>query len=582
MLAALEHEAELVLIPRGEVLVHSGESADALYIVVDGRMRRWFSEGGRRNALFGEEGPGAIIGDVPLLGRRAYPADIRALRDTIVARLSKARIEGLLQRFPLAVTELLSQSLIGRLDRALEDKRPDNTSTTFALVPTTPDVPIAEFGEQLAAALSVHGKTLFLTSMVCDRMLGEPGACQNKPGSSQAHLLLNWLYRQEFEYDYVIYTADRSPSQWSRRCVRQADHVLFVAPAWGSPELGSNEEQVLDEENLMGVRKSLVLLHADGTRIARDTKAWLLRRRIVMHHHVRMQESADFQRLGRVLVGKAIALVLGGGGARGFAHIGAIKALQEAGVPIDMLGGTSMGALIGAQCAMQWSPEEILRNTMDLVKAGENFTLPAVSLLNGSKFASGLLRLFGDSTVEDLWHRYFSVSCNLSRGETRVHNTGPLADAVLASNLPPGLFPPFVEGDDLLVDGGLVNNLPVDIMQRYNEGGRIIAIDVNPSEDLHTNVSSQRGLSGWAVMYRRLNPFAETTQIPNIFEILMRATQIGGIAQYHKVKNAADLYLQPPLTDYSVSAHKQGEAISARAYDYARPLAEQWRRQLLS
>lgn len=576
LLGALEEHAELMLVERGQMLAQADDPADALYIVVDGRLRRWFRDGARGSVLFGEEGPGAIIGDVPLLGRRNYPADIRALRDTVVARLTRARLEVLLQRFPMQVTELLSQSLIGRLDRALSDTRPDNTSTTFALVPTSADVPITEFGAQLAHSIGAHGKTLHLTSRNCDVLLGEPGASQHKPGSSQARLLLNWLHRQEFEHEYTIYTADPGPTQWTRRCVRQADHVLFVAPAWGSPDVGRIEGQVLDEENLMGVRKSLVLLHPAETRIPTNTNAWLMRRRIAIHHHVRLGNADDCGRLGRMLVGRAVAVVMGGGGARGFAHIGIVRALREAGVPIDLLGGTSMGALIAAQCAMQSTPEQILDQTMGLVKAGERVTLPAVSLMSGRRMAEGIDALFGASHIEDLWNRYFSISCNLSRGETRVHDAGSLADAVLASNLPPGLLPPFVDGKDLLVDGGLVNNLPVDVMQRYNEGGLIIAVDVNPSEDLQTNVGPQRGLSGWSVMYRRLNPFLETAVIPSIFEILLRSTQIGGVAQYHRVKNIADLYLAPPVSQYSVSAHKLGPKISASAYGYALDLVTNW------
>ncbi|MGB0750014.1 MAG: cyclic nucleotide-binding domain-containing protein, partial [Magnetospiraceae bacterium] len=435
-LLALEQETEVLSVDRGTIMVSRGDPAEALYIVVNGRLRLWLPKGVTQNVLLRELGPRSILGDVEMLAQRSFMADVRAVRDSVVAKISRPRLELLLERFPLVMNGLLSRSLIRHIDAASEGRKARNTTTTLALVPTTAGVPIVEVGTQLADAISHFGRTLLLNSAICDEWFGVVGAAQTPMGSSRTRMLQSWLNQQEFAHDFTIYTADPDVTNWTRRCVRQADHVLFIAPTDAPPDMGDIEEQVLDEENLVGVRKSLVLLHPEETTIPSRTNDWLVRRRLTMHHHLRRHNGDDMGRLARFLVGRAVALVLGGGGARGFAHVGVLRAMEEAGIPIDLVGGASMGALVGAQLAMQLSGDQIIDNTMGLVKAGDRLTVPAVSLFSAEKFSAGMDKMFGGGMIEDLWRRYFSVSCNLTRARVEVHDKGPLTDAVLASNTP--------------------------------------------------------------------------------------------------------------------------------------------------
>ena len=181
-----------------------------------------------------------------------------------------------------------------------------------------------------------------------------------------------------------------------------------------------------------------------------------------------------------------------------------------------------------------------------------------------------MARLCGGLAIEDLWRRYFAVSANLSRAEVVVHDRGPLAQAVLASNTAPGLFPPQVRDGDLLVDGGLLNNVPVDVMQRKLDGGRVVAVDVNPKEELLANTPYAGGLSGWRVAASRL-PFAEPMHVPNIIDVMARTVRLGGLAKRNETLQAgAQLYLLPPLGEFAIMGYDSTEAIVECGYRYTK------------
>ena len=113
----------------------------------------------------------------------------------------------------------------------------------------------------------------------------------------------------------------------------------------------------------------------------------------------------------------AVGLGLGGGGARGFAHIGSLRALEEAGIPVDVVAGTSMGANIAAQAAMGWSPDrmvEVNRRIWIEIAPQKKFTLPVVSILGSKKALECGRLMYDDYDIEDLWLPFYCVSSNLT------------------------------------------------------------------------------------------------------------------------------------------------------------------------
>src|SRR6202035_4079754 len=193
---------------------------------------------------------------------------------------------------------------------------------------------------------------------------------------------------------------------------------------------------------------------------------WLEGSPVALHHHV--GDAADLGRLARLITRRGGRLVLSGGGARGFAHLGIIRALREARVPIDFVGGSSIGSIIAAGVAVGWSDDEMrLRYRRSFVDTNpvNDYTFPFVALTRGRKVSRLLQREYGDILIEDLRRPFFCVSANLSTGRALEHRDGRLADALRASVAIPGVLPPVFHGDDVLVDGATINNLPVDVMQ---------------------------------------------------------------------------------------------------------------------
>jgi NTE family protein/lysophospholipid hydrolase len=318
-------------------------------------------------------------------------------------------------------------------------------------------------------------------------------------------------------------------------------------------------------------------MHNPLQQVPSGTSEWLRFRDVSLHHHVRYQNDSDFGRVARFLIGKAVGLVLGGGGARGFAHVGILRALEELNIPIDLIGGNSMGAIIAAQSALQWERKDMIQRTLQLCLAGDNFTLPIISLLSGKKMSRGLYDMFGEIQIDDLWHHFYSISCNISRATVVTHDCGSLLTAVLNSNSPPGLFPPQIWKGDLHVDGALLNNVPVDVMRKYNEGGTVIGVDVNEREELLNNTDISRGISGWEILFNKLNPFADTMRLPNMMAILNRASIIGGLSQRKKMMDGyADLYLQPPVNAFSLMDYKSAEKIAELGYQFAIVEFQKW------
>ncbi|HXI87123.1 MAG TPA: patatin-like phospholipase family protein, partial [Parvularculaceae bacterium] len=192
------------------------------------------------------------------------------------------------------------------------------------------------------------------------------------------------------------------------------------------------------------------------------------------------RSDASIGKLARVVAGKSIGLVLSGGGARAYAHLGAIRALRERGVPIDFIGGASMGAVVGACFAMGWSDAEIESRIRDAFVSSNplgDHILPVVALTRGVRVDERLKRHFGDALIEELETPFFCVSSDLVNGAARVDTMGVLRKSLRASVALPGIVPPVVADGELLVDGAVVDNFPTDYMARVHRG-LTVGVDV--------------------------------------------------------------------------------------------------------
>ena len=456
------------------------------------------------------------------------------------------------------------------------------TVRTIAIAGAGADAPVVDFCAELCRALGAFGKVFHLTKSRFEdlyartttvRILKDGGGFDDHRG------VVNWLSEMEGGYRFSVYEADSSTSPWTMHCLRQADCILVVGRAGASPALSAVEKAIFgssDSRTLAPVE--LVLLHDQPQRVFAGTAAWLADRQIVRHHHMRVQPFADIERLARILAGQAMGLVLGGGGARGFAHIGVIRAIEEAGIPIDMICGVSMGAIIAAQYALGNDWESMIRmNKREMGrKMGGDLTLPIMSLSSGRTFRRALNTFFGTTNIEDLWLNYFCVSCNLSTNESVVHRRGRLTKCVNASNAIPGVLPPVLEEGEILVDGGILNNQPGDLLKQAG-GGQVIVCNVSPNKEMTVDPSLAEMPSAWRVLWKRLSPFHKSPGVPSITALLTRTLMVASQRKSREVESLADFYLRPPVQTFGLTDSLRVEEIAEVGYQYAKQEIATWR-----
>ena len=580
----LEHEAlaelgdgvEWQTLQGGEWLFREGDVADAAYLVISGRLRA--TAGAEAGAQWlNEVGPGETVGEMALLTDDVRSAGVYAVRDSQLARLSRSAFDALTMRHPLALRRIAG-FVVDRLRRHTSGATARTPQKTFAVVAAGPGVDLHAFCRALVPCLERQESVDHVDRERVDAALGRRGVADARDGDAAEIRLIQWLNERDSRSRYVLYEADRDWTPWTERTLRQADHVLVVANASDPPAPGAVEASFARLwEGSRAPARSLVLLR-EPEQAPRGTARWLAPRSVERHFHAVRGHEPDFARLARLLTGRGTGLVLGGGGARGFAHLGVLRALEEAGVSIDLVGGTSIGSIIGALPAMGHSASESLAQCREHISSLFDPTLPMVSILTGRRIGVRLQTVMGTVDIEDLLLPFFCVATNLSRAEEVVQSRGSLFRAVRSSISLPGILPPISEQGDLYVDGGLLNNLPIDVMRGWSGEGPIVAVDVSPEEDLRSMARIESELSGWTVLWRRLNPFASSVDAPYISNVLMRSAVVASIVKERSRESAQDasLYLKLPIEEWGLLEFEKLEAIARRGYEASRDPVRQW------
>jgi predicted acylesterase/phospholipase RssA len=434
------------------------------------------------------------------------------------------------------------------------------------------------FTERLVKALGDLGTTLHLSALRLDALLNRPGIAAVDEEDAAGIRLTAWLDEQESHHQFLIYETDGTDSPWAQRCLRQADEILLVADSGSDPALGLVEKSLLGrKDGISKARQTLILLHPDGSRLPSGTSRWFSGRNIQRNFHIRLNTENDFGRVARCLGDAAIGLVLGGGGARGLAHIGVVRALREAGVPIDMIGGTSMGAVMASLVAMDQDWDQMLETNREAWlrdKPHKEYSLPFISLIRSRRLDSMAQKIWGGVDIEDLWISFFCISCNLSTSATVIHERGSLWKAIRASASLPGVFVPVLSDGNILVDGGLVNNLPGDIM-RERACRTLIVVDVGSEQEFTFKLPEFP--SPWQFLRSRILPFAARIEVPHIVDVLIRTTDVSSSQKAREVKRNADVCLRPPIDAYGVLQFESLDEIAEVGYRYAQAKMEELR-----
>ena len=530
-LAAVERQLRLLCLPGGVPLFRRGEAADAVYLVASGCLGVFRHEENEieEPGLIAEITPGNIVGEMSLLSEGERTRSVAALRDSEVWRLARADFDTLTAEHPEVLPTLMRY--VAARNAAPPGKR-RRQPRTFAILPSGPDVPSARFAVLLAGALGRIGTQV--------QMLGSDSQDEEP----------EWFARCETESSFVLYRADPTLTPWTKLCLRQADCLVVVRNADNDqPTRVPFEIETARTGAVFHRRRELVLLHEGPDPAAGATAPMLAGGLYGQHHHIRLDIHSDIDRLARLLTGHAVGVVMAGGGARAFTHIGVVKAMRASGVPVDLVGGTSMGAIVAAGVAARWTDEELrerFRRSFVDTNPLSDYTVPAISLFAGRRVGKLLRTAFDERDIEDLTLPFFCITANLTTSSADVHTVGRLWRWLRASVSIPGVLPPFNQAGEVHVDGGVIDNFPVRTMRRLGRGVTI-GVDIDTGGAMAAGADVTEPWSPWEFFRRLLWRRDETLPIPSIVRILLRSALVASTSRALEDRIAADLLITPPM-----------------------------------
>lgn len=540
-LTELSLELTWFALPGGSSLFEQGDPSDALYVLKSGSVGAFRNDEHGNAQLVGVVAAGETVGEVGMMVDMPRNASVRALRDSELLRLSRNDFERLVNHHPRAMLAM-ARLAVRRLSTRDEDASM-GAPRTFAVLRHDPGVDVHAFADEFIKMLNAFGSCVMI-----DRQTG------------LGHLS-SWFNEIEARTRFVVYVAD-ADDDWQALCVRQADCLLLLANAADSPQAWA-AGACADASTSLSRPRHLILLH-EGTLIQGAARRWLAKSPGIPHHHVR--DAHDVRRVARLLTARSLSLVLSGGGARGFTQIGIVRALREAGMEIDCVGGTSIGAIIGAGVALEWSDEEMFENYRKSFVLGRplnDYTLPLVALTRGRRVSRLLREQYDDRDITDLPLPFFCCSSNLSSGQLETHREGPLWLWLRASSAIPGVLPPVCHHGHVYVDGAVINNLPTDIMHGIQPGA-IAAVDIGADDALHTTIEEYHTPPIWKLLFE----FGRG-QRPGIFDVLIRSGMVNAELASAERRQLASLLLEPPVREIGLLNWKAYEFAVESGYQYA-------------
>ncbi|NJO36782.1 MAG: cyclic nucleotide-binding domain-containing protein [Rhizobiales bacterium] len=548
-------------LPAGEPLFHQGARGDALFVLVSGMLALTVTDHRGETRRIGYIHAGETVGELALMSGEPRTATVTALRDSTLFGLDQGAFQRLIDRHPHTSSQLL-RMLAERQVRMHGLAALSRHAGTIALISLDAELSSESLGHRLAARLDALNPPA--GGRLATKVLG----------ADAIEITEDRLHELETIHARLIYCAQLYDRQrmldpsWARRCHRQADYVFALArPTTYLPARVVNELIKRREEPRP---HDLVVIHPAHADIPAMPKSSVLKLPADLQINLKGDGNSEIDRLARLVAGKANGLVLAGGGARGYSHIGVIKALHEAGMPIDLVGGSSIGSIIAAGLAVGWSVDELYANIKEAFVDSNpvnDYTLPFVALTRGDKVTRRLKRFFGDITFEQTWRPFYCVSSNLTKGDIELHQHGALWRSLRASVSIPGILPPMIENGQVLVDGAVMNNFPTDIMRDFGRGP-VVGVDVGQVEALVCNIPDYSLYPRWRALLRL------GTGAPGIGTLLVRAATVSSEAYARSCREQADLLFTPPVEQIELRAWKTLDYCIECGYRHAMEVLE--------
>jgi len=535
----VEAVAEWFSLPGGWPLFLAGERAEALQFVISGALIVVRPGLNGEDEIVGYVRAGEPVGEMALIGGGEHTASVYALRDTELLRIARADYDRIWRAHPALLESLARRMLL----RARQPKPELRTSAArvFTLIAASPSVAIESLARDLRGR--INGLGLKCAALFEDDVTGHPAT--NFDDIERAN-------------DIVLIAARLQPSAWFSLALRQADRIWLFARRDARP---SRPMPLIPDENAAAQRFRLIdlVLLEEGGPAAAEPGEWM--EAVGASRLFRWRTPADADRLARTISGRSVGLVLAGGGARAYAHVGVLAALAEARVPVDFTGGTSMGAIIAAGVALGWSNMELdtrLRRSFVESNPLADYRLPVVAMTYGRIVERRLAEHFGAARIEDMHLPFFCVATDLANGKQRIYRSGLVREALRASIALPGILPPVVDHESILVDGAVLNNLPTDIMGTMHRG-LTIGVDVAQAQMLHAaDFANPPGFIGWVARHGFKAP-------PPIVSLLIRTATIG--IDPAAGRKGCDILIAPDLGNVEIRDWKAYDAAVHAGYE---------------
>ncbi len=560
-------------ITASEVLLKEGKIDGNLYVIISGRVLV-SKEIDNVKTTVNELGPGEMVGIHSLLSGVQCTATITALRSTRLLIITRETFKNHIANSPQSLLEIANIGIRQALGKTTTGYQ-GMSRCSITLLPAGNYGNIEQFIANLEPEISRYGQAVFINEQfIIDSALF--GVTQiNDQTVDEITQVIEQL---EDQYPYLIYIASDTLSVWTQLCIRLADRVLAVADETDNPSLTQAESAIFSEWAHVYATKELLLIHDRKKPYAFYREAWTKNRKIDRLYHIREGNVKDIGRIARFITGNSLSLVLSGGGAKGLAHFGVLRALKELNIEIDCVAGTSIGALFAGLYAVDLPHDRVydtIKKRLTSNYSITDFTIPTKALGSGKTLENILIDCFTeDLVIENLWKPLFCVATDLSTGQISVLDKGRIWRAVRASASLPGIFPPLVDDDGhILVDGGILNNLPVDIMSsRLRGDGKIIAVQIEPQ---HSDYSYQGNIDESNSVIHKLtkqihdnNEFSQS-HLPNIFLTISRSMMISSYLHSEEMlKQATHSIIINPM-DYHILDFKEYDKIINIGYNTA-------------
>jgi NTE family protein len=537
-------------VKKNRLLFRQGEISDGIYLVMHGKLVAILYTAAHEKKILAEIHPGETIGEIGALSHEPRGASVKALENSILFELKQEDFFKLSHEYPemlMQVVTILANRSRNLLE-LLSTREPEKKH--IAILPANKDVALTAFANQLKKQLhEFKGITILADD---DAAFTEEYKSQTKVNDFIAGLNSN--------KEKIIYILNGTDTHLARACFDNVDVMYIAGEGHSKPHLHSAvQKKIHSEELTYKAKPELILIYKNGKRRPRGTSKWLKLADFGMHHHIRINQDHDLQRLLRFMSGRATGVVLGGGGVRSWAHIGALKALKEKAIPIDIICGTSGGSIVAGYYALYESSED-LTNQLDELSQITNkailwrhLTWPAVSLFDGDAFTRKQQEIFGKYKIENLWLPFFCVSCNLTKSTAVVHRSGKLWKKIRASTSVPGIFPPVVINGQLHLDGGIVNNLPVDLLKKFSSSiWKAIAVELIHTVQGNKEYNFPPILPLGKTFLAKMKLAYKQYKFPSFVDMFLKSLMAGSAAKQNENAQSADVLISPSLSEFDL------------------------------